>query len=40
MLDAYNQWKAEPTPCNYKSLTEASAQDAQLDPKSNLEIFA
>ncbi len=40
MLDAYNQWKAEPTPSNRKSLTEASAQYVQLDPKFNPEIFA
>ena len=40
MLAAYNQWKAEPTPSNRKSLTEASAQYVQLDPKFNPEIFA
>lgn len=40
MLDAYNQWKAGPTPGNRKSLTGASAQYVQLDPKFNPEIFA
>ena len=39
MLDAYNQWKAEPTLDNRHVLTEASAQYMQLDSEFDPTVF-
>jgi hypothetical protein len=39
MLDAYNQWKAEPTMDNRRLLTAASTQYMQVDPEFNPDVF-